>query len=141
MTAAQNMNTVTGGQWEVCGLQAAVFEEQGDFWFCLTRGLHPGVWAGGGRWGSGAESGWERMERGREACWGLPMKQSLTTTPGLQGRHPSHTSSHPPRCWSCLVHLLCGPLDEPHTQGSPGSTLSTQHGPRVGLGKYTELHR
>ena len=38
-------------------------------------------------------------------------------------------------------HLLCGPLDEPHTQGSPGSTLSTQHGPRVGLREYTELHR
>lgn len=44
-----------------------LFEERGDFWFCLTR-LNSGVWAGDGRWGSRAESRWQKMEERREAC-------------------------------------------------------------------------
>ena len=86
-------------------MQAAVCEEQGDFWLCLTSGLDPRVWAGGGCWGSRAESGREKMEGGSEACWGLPMKQSLTAKPGPPRTAPL-TRLFPP---TTMLQLPCPP--------------------------------
>lgn len=53
-------------------MQAAVCEELGDFWLCLTSGLDPRVWAGGACWGSEAESGREKMEGAEKPAGGSP---------------------------------------------------------------------
>lgn len=59
------------------------------------------------------------------------MKQSLTSasSPPENPHTHTHISSHPPRCQSCLVHLLCFPLDKPHAESRTGSALSTAPGP------------